>query len=359
MEPGTLFDYRYRIVRQLAEGGMGVVFEAEHQHTHRRVAIKCLHPEMTRSKEVVARFQREATAAAAIGNEHIIDVLDMARRDDGSFYMVLEFLQGRDLATALHEDGPFTVRRAIHVLSQVCVALEAAHQKGIVHRDLKPENLFLITRDSDPDYVKVLDFGISKFRDDEGDAAAPLTRTGSMMGTPHYMAPEQIQSTRDVDQRADIFALGVIAHELLCGTLPFYDSSVHLLIYRIRALPPASLAEARPDLPPALVGLVERMLAKAPGDRFQDCAEVRDALTAFARWEGDMLTSLTRPHHQPVAFDPTGISLATHPPDATTPSRSDALLEVSASLSPPHLSPILPCIPPFSRVSPDSWGVVG
>jgi tRNA A-37 threonylcarbamoyl transferase component Bud32 len=283
---GALLHDRYRIVRKLAEGGMGVVYEAEHVLIHRRVAVKCLHPEYARNDEVVARFQREATAAASIGNQHIIEVTDMGLLHDGSYFMVLEFLEGCDVEALILEGGPLPVGRAVHLLTQVCDALSAAHAKGIVHRDLKPANLYVTPRGDDPYFVKVLDFGISKFRDADEGGVPSLTRTGTMMGTPHYMAPEQVQSARSVDHRADIYALGAIAYELLTGRCPHDDETLHLLIYRICSQPIVPVGSLRLDLPDGLSAVVMRMLARDPAERFQDCAAVRRALAPYAGLDG-------------------------------------------------------------------------
>jgi len=186
---GMVLQDRYRISRKLGEGGMGAVYEGEHILIKRRVAIKCLHAHYASSPEIVARFHREALAATSIGHPNIIECTDMGRFPDGAFFMVLEFLDGRDWAADLARSGAQSLGKVVHVMSQVCDALSAAHAKGIVHRDLKPENIFLIKRGADPDFVKVLDFGISKIQDNSGDPEAPvkskgLPRSGVARGTP-------------------------------------------------------------------------------------------------------------------------------------------------------------------------------
>ncbi len=281
---GTLIQDRYRIIRRLAEGGMGVVYEAEHVLIQKRVAVKCLHAEYARQGMVVARFLREATMATSIGNEHIIEVTDMGTLPDGTYFMVLEFLEGRDLDALLEEAGPLPIGRAVHLLRQICDALGAAHAKGIVHRDLKPANLFAITRGGDPDFVKVLDFGISKFRDADESGAPSMTRTGAMMGTPHYMAPEQVHSAKHLDHRADIYAIGAIAYEMLTGRCPHQAETLHMLILAICSMPIVSPKAIRLDLPDGLSAIVERMLAREPDKRFQSCAEIRDALAPYTEF---------------------------------------------------------------------------
>ncbi len=277
---GMVLQDRYRIVRLLGEGGMGAVYEGEHVLIKRRVAIKCLHAQFATNPQIVARFHREALAATSIGNEHIIEVTDMGRFPDGSVYMVLEFLDGKDFAHAIEDSGPMPLGRVVHVAMQVCDALAAAHGKGIVHRDLKPENVYLITRSGDSDFVKVLDFGISKFKDDEGGGHS-MTRTGARMGTPYYMSSEQAEGKKDVDHRVDIYALGVMLFRALTGIYPFDDESFPMLILKICTAPPPSLLHYRPDLPPEIEAMVHKMLAKKRDDRFQSCDEIKAALAPF------------------------------------------------------------------------------
>ncbi|MDQ3034771.1 MAG: serine/threonine protein kinase, partial [Myxococcota bacterium] len=273
----TLAD-RYRVLRRIAEGGMGAVYEAEQLALSRRVAIKCLHAHLARDQEIVGRFRREALATTQIGHPHIVDVLDLGEMDDGTLFMVLELLDGRDLARALKDDGPLSIARAARVLAQVCEGVGAAHEKGIVHRDLKPENVFLITREGDPDFVKVLDFGVSKIRAAADAPAESMTRTGTALGTPYYMAPEQAQGKRDVDHRADVYALGVILFRVLTGHHPFADDSYPMLVLKICTEPAPRVEEWRKDVPRELASLLERMLAKDPAARPQSMDEVRSEL---------------------------------------------------------------------------------
>ncbi len=260
---------------------MGAVYEGEHTLIKRRVAIKCLHAQMAKNPEIVARFHREAQAATSIGHENIIEVTDMGRFDDGSVFMVLEFLEGSDWGDELRADGAQNLKRTIHILNQVCDALDAAHSKGIIHRDLKPENIFLIDRSGKPDFVKVLDFGISKIKDASG-AGKSMTQTGTTLGTPYYMSPEQAQGKKDVDFRTDIYALGVILFEALTGQFPFDDDSYPMLVLKICTEPPPALRDYRPDVPEEIEAIVNKLLEKSPRDRFQSCAELKAALAPFA-----------------------------------------------------------------------------
>ncbi|AKF08428.1 serine/threonine-protein kinase [Sandaracinus amylolyticus] len=274
---GATLDGRYRVLRKIAEGGMGAVYEGEQIALQRRVAIKVLHAHLARDADIVVRFRREALATTQIGHPHIVEVLDLGEMDDGSLFMVLELLEGRDLARVLKDEGPLSVARAAKIVVQVCEGVAAAHAKGIVHRDLKPENVFLTTREGDSDFVKVLDFGVSKIRD-AIDGADARTRTGTALGTPYYMAPEQAQGKRDVDHRADVYAVGVILFRILTGHHPFDDTSYPMLVLKICTEPAPRIAEWRTDVPRELVALVERMLAKEPNDRPASITSVRDAL---------------------------------------------------------------------------------
>ncbi len=276
---GMVLQERYRIVRRLGGGGMGAVYEGEHLLIGKRVAIKILHAQFAQDAEMVTRFVREAKAATAIGHPNIVEVNDMGQLPDKTAYMVLEYLDGRDFATDIRDQGPQPLGNVVHIVSQVCDALSAAHAKGIIHRDLKPENIFLVERGGDPNFAKVVDFGISKITDSADEHV--LTRTGNAIGTPYFMAPEQCQGKKDLDARADIYALGVILFQALTRQYPFADESYPMLVVKICTERPPPLAEYRTDLPPQLEAIMQRMLAKLPQNRFENCAQVRAALEPF------------------------------------------------------------------------------
>src|SRR5258708_27805664 len=215
---GVVISGRYQIERLVGEGGMGAVYQAEHMHMRKRFAVKVLHPEMSRLPEVVARFEREAMAAAHIEQPSVAAATDFGKLDDGSFFLVLEYVEGQDLRRAI-EQGRLELGRALHVVRQMASALGRAHAIGIVHRDLKPENIMLVTRDSETDFVKILDFGIAKvpmgeFASDPKEPGKALTQLGMVYGTPEYMAPEQALG-QPVDARADLYSLGGILFETL------------------------------------------------------------------------------------------------------------------------------------------------
>ncbi|HEY4244371.1 MAG TPA: serine/threonine-protein kinase [Kofleriaceae bacterium] len=261
----TLVD-RYRVIRVVGRGGMGVVYEAEHTGLGKRIAIKLMLEKYAQDPEAVARFQREALAASRIGNPHIIEVMDIGVAPDGRSFVVMELLDGLPLSQVLEQTGPMPPWRAIGIMRQVLRAVGAAHAKGIVHRDLKPDNIFISSRDDQHDFVKLLDFGISKVVDPDA-ANTKLTTTGVVMGTPLYMAPEQALGNA-VDHRADVYACGVMLYELLAGHPPFQGPSFAALIAKLLTEQPKSLNEVRPGLPLALVKSVDRALAKEPADRF-------------------------------------------------------------------------------------------
>jgi Protein kinase domain/PEGA domain len=275
---GLALDNKYRIVRVIGRGGMGVVYEAEHTTLGKRVAIKLMLEKYTGDSEAVARFTREALAASRIGNPHIIDVMDIGTAPDGRSFVVMELLSGAPLSKLIEDGGQIPPQRAISIMRQVLKAVSAAHAKGIVHRDLKPDNIFLLDHDASADFVKLLDFGISKMIDpDLQVAATKLTTTGVVMGTPLYMAPEQAMGV-DIDHLADIYACGVIMYELLAGKPPFDGATYAVLVAKLLTQEPPFLTEYRPGLSPKLVAAVHRALEKDPAKRFQSADAFSAAL---------------------------------------------------------------------------------
>jgi eukaryotic-like serine/threonine-protein kinase len=285
---GTILSGRYLLERVLGEGGMGAVYQAEHTHMRKRLAVKVLHPEMSRMPEVVARFEREAMAAAHIDHPNIAAATDFGKTEDGSFFLVLEFVEGTSLRDRISKQAPLPVARAIHIVHQIASALQRAHQLGIVHRDLKPENVMLVDREGDPDFVKVLDFGIAKVPVGElsgvSSSGQPvLTQLGMVYGTPEYMAPEQAAG-QEVDARADLYSLGTMFYELLCGVRPFdHESKVALMGMHVTA-PVPRMAEMAPKVtvPPEIESVVLKLLEKEATNRFDDSLflEVLEDLTA-------------------------------------------------------------------------------
>jgi serine/threonine-protein kinase len=328
---------KYRLVRLLGEGGMGAVYEARHDMIGRRFAVKFLHAALAGHAEILARFRREAQSAGSLENENIAAVTDFGSADDGAPYIVMEYLDGEDLARILARTGPLSPTRAAHILIQVCRGLVAAHGRGIVHRDLKPENLLVQQRGDGGDLVKILDFGIAKLRATENQADSG-TRTGVTLGTPYYMSPEQARGQKELDERADIYALGVILFELLSGQKPYSGDNYNAILYAILMQPAPRIETLRADLPPGLADLVHRAMAPEANDRFSSAAELAQALSPFVgrtltpAVTGTGATAFALPQPQPSypsgGVSPTGggtrapVSLTPSPPALTTPQPS-------------------------------------
>jgi serine/threonine-protein kinase len=272
---------KYRVERTLGVGGMGVVVAAHHIHLDERVAIKFLLPEVAvQGGEPVARFMREGRAAAKIRSEHVARVSDVGALEDGTPFLVMEYLEGRDLSQVLDEGGPLTADDALDYVLQACEALAEAHALGIVHRDLKPANLFLASRADGSPCVKVLDFGISKMRDKEG-FRGDMTRTKATLGSPLYMSPEQLVSTGDVDARADLWSIGVILFELLSGKLPYEAETMPQLVAQVLQNAPRRLRSLVPGISEGLDEAVMRCLQPATM-RYQNIGEMAEAFAPFA-----------------------------------------------------------------------------
>jgi serine/threonine protein kinase len=278
LEPGTVLARKFRVVRCLGEGGMGAVYEIEHELTKHRRALKLLHASMTQMPSVVERFLREASAAGRVGNPHIVESFDAGTLDSGEPYLVLEMLRGETLAQTISR-GPMPLALMVDLIGQACDGIQAAHVVGIVHRDLKPDNLFVIEQDGAP-FVKILDFGISKF-DPSQTGGMALTQAGAALGTPYYMSPEQIRGEVSLDARADIYALGVILYECAASVRPFDAETLTHLAILIHGGQPKPLSALRPDLPPAFVDLVQRAMASDRDQRIQTAAELCAGLEQF------------------------------------------------------------------------------
>jgi serine/threonine-protein kinase len=278
---GDLLAGKYRIERVLGMGGMGVVVAAMHEQLEERVAIKLLHPAMAADAGATTRFLREARAAAKIKSPHVTRVFDVGTLPDGAPYMVMELLEGTDLAARLAQHGPLPVAEAVDFVLQTCVAAAEAHARGIVHRDLKPANLFCVREPDGRITIKVLDFGISKMADAGTPAGQSMTATSAVMGSPLYMSPEQMRSSKDVDARSDIWALGVILFQLLTARTPFEGETIPDLAIRIATEPPASLRALRPDVPPEIEAAVGRCLEKDRRARYPGVVDLARELVRF------------------------------------------------------------------------------
>jgi len=279
--PGQVVAGKYRIERLLGQGGMGAVFVAKHELLHQPVALKVMLGDTDDSGQSRLRFLNEARAAAKIEGEHVARVFDVGESSDGSLFIAMELLEGSDLSQLLAARGSLPVSEVVDYVAQALHALAQAHALGIVHRDLKPANLFLARRRDATQVVKVLDFGISKAMEPVA-GMSPSTLTGSVLGTPFYMAPEQVRDGRTVDARTDIWAIGVILFELLAGRRPFDGRTVAEVFASILERTPPALREIREDLPEALTAIVMRCLAKDARERFASVEELGKALVPFA-----------------------------------------------------------------------------
>jgi eukaryotic-like serine/threonine-protein kinase len=282
VKPGEELAGKYRIEGVVGAGAMGVVVRAWHVELEQLVAVKFLYPEFARNADGAERFRREARAAAKIKNQHVARVLDVGTLEEKNIpYIVMEYLEGRDLSQELRTQGPLPVGMAVHYVMQACEAVAEAHERGIVHRDLKPANLFLADGSHGERMIKVLDFGISKVNGTGGAQQFSLTDTATLMGSPAYMSPEQLESSRSVDGRADIWSLGVILHELIIGRVPFNGDSVPQLVRSILAGTRTTLLERDADLH-GLEGVVARCLCQERDQRFECIGALREALRPYA-----------------------------------------------------------------------------
>jgi serine/threonine-protein kinase len=281
---GALIADRYRIIRKLAAGGMGEVYQAEHVELHKQFAVKVMLPALSSDPEFVNRFKREAISASRIGQQNIIDISDFGQTDDGRFYFVMEFLDGVTIASLLHREGPMPVQRMVKIGLQTARALAAAHAQGIVHRDMKPENVMVLQRPGQPDFVKVLDFGVAKVSTGPGQGGQ--TQLGMVVGTPQYMSPEQAMGVA-VDLRTDMYALGLIFYEMLTGQPTFHgDTASILMVKQVTEPAPPFPPELAQTIPAALHDLIFQMLEKDPNVRpgsLDKVVEVLETLEAHLK----------------------------------------------------------------------------
>jgi serine/threonine protein kinase len=280
---GDLVDGKYRLLRVIGEGGWGIVFEGENARTLKRVAIKILRTRPDLTADIRTRFEREAQAAGRIGSDHIVEVFDLGTVADGSHYMVMELLSGEDLATRLRTQGVLDAMAAAKIVLQLLEGLAAAHEAGIMHRDLKPENLFLVPTRSGEDFVKILDFGISKFTTPGMTSA---TMTGAVLGSPFYMAPEQARGLKNVDPRTDLYSVGTLLFECVTGRVPFDGDNFNDLMFKIALAPRPNPLELRPDLDPGIVPIIIKSIQADANERYETAEMFRDALLAWLETRG-------------------------------------------------------------------------
>ncbi len=317
---GVLLGGKYRIERALGEGGMGVVLAAMNEALRQRVAIKLLRSGALANAKALGRFEREARAAAKLRSEHVARVLDVGKFDDGRPYMVMEFLEGRDLGDIIDKRSePLPIAQSIEWVLQACEAIAEAHGIGIIHRDLKPSNLFLTTTVDGRGLVKVLDFGISKMEEEESENMS-LTKTTEVIGSPSYMSPEQLRASKDVDLRTDVWALGVILYELLTGKLPFYAETVTDLVAVVMTESPLPPSQHRPEIPAPLEAAVLRCLCRKREERFASVVELVNEIAPYGNVAGATLVDRVRGAAlgSGRSLPPAGGSSGTLPPAASS-----------------------------------------
>jgi serine/threonine-protein kinase len=282
LPPGTLLAGKFRIEKLLGAGAMGAVYAIEHQLTHHRRALKLLHPHVVQNTEIVRRFLNEASAAGRAGNPHLVETFDAGTLPTGEPYLVMEMLDGESLGHLLERERSLSYQRAADLVAQAAEGIAAAHRAGIIHRDLKPDNLFVTARDGRP-FVKILDFGVSKFA--EGPSTLPgdhkATRAGAMIGSPAYMSREQIFGSTDIDGRTDVFSLGVVLYEALTGTRPFEAPTLEALAMRITSGTSTPIETLRPDLPVGLMEVVRKAIAADRTQRLPSAQALVDALHPY------------------------------------------------------------------------------
>jgi eukaryotic-like serine/threonine-protein kinase len=335
---GELVGGKYKLVRFMAEGGMGVVYEAQHAVVRRRFALKFLRPHLAERRDFLDRFRREAEAAGALENEHVAAAVDFGITADGAPYIVMEHLVGESLGSLLEREKRLPSSRAAELIRQACGGIQAAHAAGIVHRDLKPHNLFVCRRQDGTDLVKVLDFGVAKLQGADQTNAA--TGTGTVMGTAPYMSPEQARGENLIDSSTDVYALGAILYELLSGRRPHPGDSHNAILHHIGTQPAVPLALVRPRLPDGLAALVERTLSPDPRLRPSSAESLGAALAAWARRE-------VWPEAPPVGAATTedAPAAAVQEPSPASPKIGPAS---AAPVAPPERTPAAPA-PPRGR----------
>jgi len=343
----------YKLVKKIGEGGMGEVFVAEHKLLRRKAAVKLLHQGFTTDEGLVQRFINEARAISQIIHPGIVRVFDFGKMADGTTYMVMEFLEGETLLGRIRR-GPLSIVESINIIRQMADALTAAHDLKVVHRDLKPDNVFLVHDESAPGEVraKLLDFGIAKLLD--GGADAPHTKTGSLLGTPLYMSPEQCRASPNIDHRADMYALGGVFFHLLCARPPFDVHGLGEIISAHVYSPPPVPSSVVPAIPASVDAIVVKLLAKSPDDRFASTTELiaaidavqldRGAAVAAPRTSGEAVPTS---ENATVLSTPTPFGLAPRPPVVVPATHTRA--PATHTPTPP------PVVEAANELAPESW----
>jgi serine/threonine protein kinase len=297
----------YEVLQKVGQGAMGAVYMARHPVIGKRVALKVIHPDLAMNDEMVSRFFNEARAVTQIGHPNIVDVQDFGQTPTGDSFIVMELLEGIGLGTLIKQQGQLPIERAVHIGVQIAEGLRAAHARGIIHRDLKPDNIFIIQRGNEQDFVKILDFGLAKLTGP--GAMSHKTRTGAVLGTAHYMAPEAAEDARKVDHRVDVYALGCILFEMIIGRVPFPGDGFGAVLVRHVREPPPLPTRLRADVPAWLEKIILHALAKKADFRFASMEEFGHALRDPSAWQRGLEVSPHDPH-----FDATSVRVSTPQP---------------------------------------------
>ncbi len=367
---GQVIDGRYRILGTLGRGGMGVVYRAEHMAMRRPVAIKLIHPELGTTPDFVKRFEREAVAMGRLDHPSCVSVSDFGKLDDGSLYLVMELLSGEPLSDALSREGRFPVDRALRIARHILRGLRHAHRADVVHRDLKPENVFLARHEDDPDFAKILDFGIAKLvGPGESDGADKLTQTGFAVGTPKYIAPELAFGDK-VTPQADLYSTAIIAYEMITGAPPFVGDDPVAVLTMHAGKPVPAFSEVAPDLsvPEPVEALIRQGLEKRRDDRIASADEFLARIDELVFALGALEPPIGHPSHAPAAAPPgpppglaPGYAGELPPPDALPPAPARTPLPSTPSAPPPGAAPYSAATPPVQpteivRAPATTWG---
>jgi serine/threonine-protein kinase len=346
---GEVIDGKYQIERMLGEGGMGAVARAMHLLRRAPVALKFMSPNVVAYPGAVERFLNEGVAASQIDSDNVVHIYDVGKLPSGAPYLVMEYMEGVDLADLLAREGRpgLEIPRAIHFTVQTLRGLQVAHDAGIIHRDMKPSNCFVIHKEGEDDFVKLLDFGISKVQ--QGKSAS-LTQTNSALGTPLYMSPEQAKNPRDVDLRSDLYSVAVILYELLSGRTPFNSESGEFteILFKLFTADPPPIRSLRPDLPPELAAVVHRALGRDPKDRFQNAGDFGTALEPWSDARSARVISRLKAH-QP------GRASQLPVPSVADPARQFSRLQTGSMARAPDTDPPPPA--PATHHTPGAHGL--
>ncbi len=340
---------KLKVIRKLGGGGMGAVYEVDHLITGHRRALKLIKPEYVRRRSFMKRLIREAGVAGKLSTPYVVETYDAGTMDDGSAYVLMELLDGCQLIDVLEREQVLSVERLVGIMVQVCEGVSVAHAAGIIHRDLKPENIFLVTHPSGAERVKILDFGISKFRDNK-DGTSRLTQEGTILGTPFYMSPEQA-AAREVDERTDVYAVGVMMYEALTGRLPFDAKSVGALFIKIAAGEYLPLRHHRPDVPAEFAAIVDKAMHRDRERRYPTMEALRADIVTYApgdtKIRAKTISDSPKPTRRTVGYEevprpaavPSSDTLSMGAPRPERCAESQETLALEDSEPPPPLDP--------------------